>query len=208
MGIKTITSLINQSANQNTRLAVPKMHVHQHGETFSKVSQETLIDIAPGDKATEKVSSMIPSPHNTTGDNTTPFKTRSRPYDFQTRDCTVGRQISLTTPMVGVSVQSRTSNVRTIRSSEVDETLESDVTFVIYPKATGRFIGITRGMLISAKSTAGWQYSIQTFRAVPETALIFDFCREGNLDGVKSLFKRGEASPWDRDPRGQTPLLV
>ncbi|PMD64603.1 uncharacterized protein K444DRAFT_625850 [Hyaloscypha bicolor E] len=46
------------------------------------------------------------------------------------------------------------------------------------------------------------------FRAVDENALIFEFCRGGNLDGVRSLFKRNEGSPWDRDPKGQTPLFV
>lgn len=98
--------------------------------------------------------------------------------------------------------------MKTIRASEVHETLEKDITIIFYPKATGRLLGITRGMLISAKATSGWQYTIQPFRAVEETALIFEFCREGNLDGVRSLFKRNEASPLDRDEKGQTPLLV
>lgn len=63
-------------------------------------------------------------------------------------------------------------------------------------------------MLVTARSTIGWQYTLQPFRAVPENALIFGLCRTGNSDGVKLLLERGEASPLDRDPMGRTPVWV
>jgi len=57
-------------------------------------------------------------------------------------------------------------------------------------------------------SIVGWKHSLEVFRAAPETAPIFDFCRDGNLEVVRTLLKNGHASPWDRDPEGRTPLFV
>lgn len=37
-----------------------------------------------------------------------------------------------------------------------------------------------------------------------EDALIFEFCSLGNLEGLKSLLRRGDASPLDCDPEGWT----
>jgi hypothetical protein len=58
------------------------------------------------------------------------------------------------------------------------------------------------------KAAQGWQYHIRTIRAVPDDSLIFDFCVTGNLDGVRSLLQRGDASPWDTDSTGWTSLHV
>lgn len=47
------------------------------------------------------------------------------------------------------------------------------------------------------------QYNIRS-----EEALIFEFCSYGNIEGVKSLLRRGDASPFDTDPDAWTPLHV
>lgn len=69
-------------------------------------------------------------------------------------------------------------------------------------------LGISHGLLVTARSTVGWRYTIEPFGAVPENALIFELCKLGNVDGVRLLLQRGEASPLDRDPMGRTPLWV
>ncbi len=46
------------------------------------------------------------------------------------------------------------------------------------------------------------------FNVRSEESLIFEFCSSGNVDGVRSLLSRGEASPFDTDPEGWTPLHV
>jgi hypothetical protein len=171
-----------------------------------EATQETLLTMNSANITIEKIPSASVSRYNAA--EVTPFEKASRPYDLRTRNCQSSRRFNLNTAIFTVVSHSRTSLVRTLRSSEVHETSEAENTIIIYPKATGRFFGITRGMLLSAQATSGWQYSIQPFRAVEESALVFEFCREGNLEGLKSLFRRGEASPWDRDPKGQTPLLV
>ena len=43
---------------------------------------------------------------------------------------------------------------------------------------------------------------------VPDAALIFEFCQEGNMAGARSLLSRGEASVRDIDSLGRTPLYV
>ena len=102
----------------------------------------------------------------------------------------------------------RTYQIDTPDSYNRTRAIETENKYIVYPKLLIKGLGFSYGMLVTAKSTAGWQYQIQTFRAVPSHAAIFTFCGEGNLAAVKSLFNLGEASPWDRDPMGRTPLWV
>jgi hypothetical protein len=207
-GINALTSLINQPTTEESRFVTHKMHIDYIPAVHPgfKAKQETLLTVNSANISTEKISSANISRHNTA--EVKPFKKASRPYDLRFRNCQISRQFNLNTAIFSVVSQSRTWTVKTTRSSEIHETSETENVITVYPKATSRFFGITHGMLLSAQATSGWQYSIQTFRAVEESALVFEFCREGNLDGLKSLFRRGEASPWDRGPEGQTPLLV
>lgn len=48
----------------------------------------------------------------------------------------------------------------------------------------------------------------QVHNTRPHDALIFEFCSSGNLNGVKSLIARKDASPFDVDADGWTPLHV
>ena len=56
--------------------------------------------------------------------------------------------------------------------------------------------------------TQGLKTTLQTFCPVPDDALIFEFCKEGNVSAVRRLFSRGHASVRDTDSRGYTPLHV
>ena len=64
--------------------------------------------------------------------------------------------------------------------------------------------------LILHRSTQGWKNSatLSVFRPVPDDSLVFAFCEGGNLDGIRTLFSRGEASVWDRSSYYYTPLHV
>lgn len=88
------------------------------------------------------------------------------------------------------------------------ETIEKDVDFFFCPPKLLASIGIARGLWMNSRESTGLSYSLQTFNAVPEDALVFEFCREGNLAGVRTLLKLGKASLRDRDPLGRTPLWV
>lgn len=62
--------------------------------------------------------------------------------------------------------------------------------------------------LLIAHGSRGWKNDIRTFRAVSDDHTIFDFCRTGNITGVKALLSSGTASPWDTNTHGWTPLHV
>ena len=79
--------------------------------------------------------------------------------------------------------------------------------FVLHPANWLLRLGARTGFNGSF-STAGWKHTLETFRAVPDDSLMFEFCADGNIDGIKALLSRGEASVWDRDSFGQTPLHV
>ena len=57
-------------------------------------------------------------------------------------------------------------------------------------------------------STQGWKNTLKTFCPVPDDALIFEFCRQGNVSAVRRLLSKGHASVRDTDSRGYTPLHV
>ncbi|XMA18430.1 hypothetical protein WAI453_011221 [Rhynchosporium graminicola] len=48
--------------------------------------------------------------------------------------------------------------------------------------------------------------NINVYKIRPDTFTIFEYCRNGNFDGVKSLLKLGQASIKDINEFGETPL--
>ena len=88
--------------------------------------------------------------------------------------------------------------------------LESDTRIVVQPSSTvARYI-TDRGFSIIIRRTQRNRLNMQlsTFRAVPDDALIFEFCRTGNVKGIQTLFSRGEASAYDTNTDGFSPLHV
>ena len=71
-------------------------------------------------------------------------------------------------------------------------------------------LGIVYGLKVNFHNSAiwGWKQTIHTFRQVPDDAMIFEFCKEGNLSGVQTLLSRGRASVRDTDSLGRTALYV
>ncbi|KAK8104487.1 uncharacterized protein PG998_011520 [Apiospora kogelbergensis] len=52
----------------------------------------------------------------------------------------------------------------------------------------------------------GWKNTLRTFRAVPDSVAIFEFCRSGNLPAVRTMLTSGQASALDTNSIGWTPL--
>jgi hypothetical protein len=208
--IEIPSSVYQKSSTQKNTFESPKMHANQDNEPNDKTATPGL-QAGLGSGATGGVEELgcttqQKNPHASSADLV--IKTY-RPFDYEIRDCRISQEYSLVTPFVKTFAKSRSYQSTIIRSSEeTHRTSESDVKCVFYPNACGKFLGLSWGLLVSARSTSGWQFSIQPFRAVAEDSLIFEFCRNGNLEGVRALFERREASPWDRDPTGQTPLWV
>ena len=67
--------------------------------------------------------------------------------------------------------------------------------------------GYAIDLRIAQADRPGWAITLETPRLQPSDAPIFKFCREGNIDGVRDLLFRGQASVLDVNHRGFTPLL-
>jgi hypothetical protein len=128
---------------------------------------------------------------------------------LQKRSLHSSRKLVLQTPLYGIYTETQTYSVtEETETSEPRNILDTQFRCITIPNAAGRYLGISLGTVLSARSTTGWKYSFQSFRTVPDDSLIFEYCAEGNIGAIQSLFKRGLASPWDRDAKGRTPLWV
>lgn len=116
--------------------------------------------------------------------------------------------IFVKTPLAKVYSESRTRKILVKGSFENYTSYETNYNSLLYPPAWMNILPLSFGVQITARCTSGWEFSIEPFRVIPDDSLIFEFCREGNLSGVRSLLKRRTASPWDRDAAGRTPLWV
>lgn len=55
------------------------------------------------------------------------------------------------------------------------------------------------------RAYSGWEYSLRSSSIVPS---LFEFSKDGNIEGLKELFNTRKASPFDTDVCGFTPLHV
>lgn len=87
---------------------------------------------------------------------------------------------------------------------------EHKTSFTIYPAPWLIRLGIQYGLHLGflSSSIQGWKNTLKTFCPVPDDALIFEFCRQGNVPAVRTLLSRGHASVRDTDSWGHTPLHV
>ena len=92
---------------------------------------------------------------------------------------------------------------------EADSSIMIETNFTFYPSRCLMWWGLNYGFqVIISKDSTSWKNSLQTFHAVPDNALIFEFCEQGNVMAVNSLLAKGQASPWDTNSKGWTPLHV
>ena len=67
----------------------------------------------------------------------------------------------------------------------------------------------SRGFTIWSTACFGdWQYHYRPHRLRPKDAPIFEACRTGRVEDVRRSLSKGEASPFDIDEKGLTPLHV
>jgi hypothetical protein len=59
-----------------------------------------------------------------------------------------------------------------------------------------------------SQSCHDWKQTIQTFQPVADDSTIFQYCKTGDVDGIRLLLSTGQASVRDIDSLGQTPLHV
>ena len=108
------------------------------------------------------------------------------------------------------------SQVRqTIKSLSKDPNEVEDDDFVhttsirVRPAPWLTWLGIHCGFnLAFERSSDTWKHTLNTFRLVPNDAPIFSACLEGDVIRVAQLLTDGEASVWDCNDFGRTPLHV
>ena len=92
---------------------------------------------------------------------------------------------------------------------DIEPRQETEIAFRFHPASWIVGLGFVYGLTVHAvKADLNWNHVMETFRPVSDDAKIFEFCRAGNISGVKSLLSEREASPWDTNPAGWTPLHV
>ena len=89
-----------------------------------------------------------------------------------------------------------------------DQTATSRMTFV--PSQWLRRMGFTQAMDLRFASLGytGWKINIRMPQLRPDSSQVFEYCKTGDIDGIRSLFFRGLASVIDVDSRGCTPLHI
>ena len=114
-----------------------------------------------------------------------------------------------------VYIQSKTTCLRLKETdvetrSYLDDEYEHESSFTVCPAAWLVRLGFKYGLYLSLfySSIRGWKQTLSTSCHVPDNALVFEFCKQGNVSGVRSLLLRGDASVRDVDSLGQTPLFV
>lgn len=83
---------------------------------------------------------------------------------------------------------------------------EHETNLTLHPTKWLVWLGLRIGL--EGTFSKGWKTTLRPFCAVPDNALIFEFCKNGNIDGIRTLLVRGDASVWDRNSEGETPLHV
>ena len=94
--------------------------------------------------------------------------------------------------------------------SEEGDHLEYENIFRLIPPSWLARFGFTYGLSgrILQSPLSGPTVALDVVRSVPDDAVIFNLCREGNLGCVQALLNRGQASVKDVDSQGRTPLYV
>lgn len=104
------------------------------------------------------------------------------------------------------------------RGSDPEEELDTErqelrdtvqTTFSFHPSQWLLTFGVNFGIqVVLSKSFRGLDCRLTTYRAVPDNAIIFQLCERGESEAIQGLFDAGQASPWDTNSKGFSPLFV
>jgi hypothetical protein len=116
----------------------------------------------------------------------------------------------LSTVFCRIITQTKVVRVETNKSLDdfdLDDVYEIETTLRIHPSHWFLKSGLSLSVVRSGQSwLPNFQFQFRLYCVRPTEAMIFEFCSSGNVDGVKSLIKRKDASHFDTDTEGWTPL--
>ncbi len=58
------------------------------------------------------------------------------------------------------------------------------------------------------KAISGWTFRPRTYNVIDRRSSLFEYARDGHIEGIHELFRDKKASPYDCDPAGFTALHV
>ncbi|KAL4874650.1 hypothetical protein BJY04DRAFT_11107 [Aspergillus karnatakaensis] len=119
------------------------------------------------------------------------------------------RSKSCKTPFGTLHLHTRITERQELEDGETRSETDTETSIIFHPAPWLLKLGLRYGLnAMSINHHKTWQYTIMPVHAVPNDSLIFDFCKDGNVEAIKRLFDRGEASVYDTDTNGWTPLFV
>ena len=150
----------------------------------------------------------------------------TREYPTSGKDWSVPQKEAMVTRTLGVTksvlegflgtIRARSTTTLQFSEQTADITpyleqdhLEYETSYTISPASWLVRLGFQYGLHLSLlSSTRGWKNTLKSFCLVPDDALIFEFCEQGNIPAVRNLLSRGHASVKDTNSEGYTPLHV
>jgi hypothetical protein len=154
--IETLSSVFQKTSTQKVAFETTKMHVHSVKELCDVAcTPGLLVDLNNG--TIGGVEQMIcptrqKDPKASSEDSV--MNTR-RSFDFEIRDWRSSHEYYLATPFVIAFAKSQAYKSTIVWSTEVHQTSEFDVRCVLYPNAGRIFLGLSQGLMVSARSTSG-----------------------------------------------------
>lgn len=86
---------------------------------------------------------------------------------------------------------------------------ETQTSFTFHPAPWLLRLGIRYGLkAMAVNHHKTWQYSISPVNVRPDDSLIFRFCEMGNMEAVRELFERQQATVYDVNSNGMSLLHV
>ena len=165
-------------------------------------------------KGKAKADNLTTSPDSLSAADVTSDESDASGYERRWYRCYLNSSDTRTTTMFGTITSSSKTYGFCPEDAEPDSLFDEDhiewnTSFRIHPAQWVLRLGFSFGFdFAMSKSQQGWKHHLETYRAVPDDSKIFEYCRTGNLVGVRALLDEGSASVWDRDSNLYTPLLV
>ncbi|KAI9649749.1 hypothetical protein NHQ30_002330 [Ciborinia camelliae] len=197
--VKSLPSTYDSSrllaAVDTTTLRVPNSHEDKKSPGYPR-STSTMIDTMGLQKSSSVLSGEVTSAANSFQQQIITH-TSSRTTSWETDG---------QTSISSFRISSASRKIRRTYEHGSQEAVNTRIGIVFYPAKWLYRLGVSVGIRMSATVDNGWMFTFSSFGAVPEDALIFDLCRQGNVAGVKMLLDRGDASLECENPQGKTPL--
>ena len=131
------------------------------------------------------------------------------------RKILLSRTTTVTTNFFGTIVWSSQSYIKRLITTPTADLRHmpddegNEIKFKMTPAQWLVRLGIKYEVRFSASNIYGeWKKKLSIFTVLPNDALAFQLCEQGNIGGLRLLFDRKEASPYVANENGQTLLHV